>query len=380
MPVTESLITLSALAWAGVLLLPWQPWRTRQVLESEGEGNAVQISDVTVLIPARNEAALLPRTLRALAEQDDALHIVLIDDESTDGTANSARQSGIEHLKVISSAPLPQGWSGKMWALHQGFEHVHTPLILLLDADIELLPGMLAGLRRKIIEGDLNMVSVMAKLPTQGLWERLLLPAFVYFFRLMYPFKLANSPHSPLAAAAGGCLLVKRDALERAGGFSAIRDAVIDDCALAQRIKDTAGGVWLGLTHGAISRRRCLYLTDIVNMVARTAFEQLRHSLLLLMLCSVAMLILFFAPLVALYNPTAPLGLIVSVWLLMTASYVPTLNFYKLSPLWALLLPVIGSVYLASTWISAWRYWRGERTRWKRRTYARTAQEGKREP
>jgi len=374
LPVPDALIALAAFVWAVVLLLPCQPWRTREVLEAGDD--AAEAGDITVLIPARNEAALLSQTLRALKHQGSDLQVVLIDDQSTDATAAIAGQSGLGHLTVISGAPLPEGWSGKMWALHQGLEYVRTPLVLLLDADIELMPGMLAGLRSKLFKGNLNMVSLMAVLPMCGFWERLLLPAFVYFFKLIYPFGLANSPHSRIAAAAGGCVLLRRDVLQSAGGFAAIRDAVIDDCALARRIKDEAGGIWIGLTHGACSQRRCQRLADIVDMVARTAYTQLRHSLFLLFLCSLMLVTLFILPVLSLPGPAPHSWFAVPVWLAMSATYLPTLGYYGRSPAWALLLPVIGGIYLAATWLSAWRYWRGERTRWKGRSYARLKRAG----
>lgn len=286
--------------WVTVLLLPWRPWAVRERLEPRGFAPVVDLSDITAVVPARDEAATIGRTVTALARQGTGLRILVIDDESSDGTGTVAAGAGGDSVTVIAGAPLPTGWTGKLWALEQARGRVRTPRILLVDADIELRPGMVAALRERMERGRYALVSVMARLRMETFWERLLMPAFVWFFRLLYPFALANRPGSRFAAAAGGCILVERHRLEAIGGFGALRDAVIDDCTLAARIKRAGGATWVGLTHGAISHRSYRRLADVHEMVARTAFAQLRYSWLLLAACTLLMLAAFPAPWVGL--------------------------------------------------------------------------------
>ncbi len=204
-------------------LLPWRPWSTHERLDAAPPREPADLSDITVLMPARNEAAVIGHTLEALASQGRDLSVIVIDDQSTDGTAAIAR--GVEglNLRVIAGQPLPRGWSGKLWALEQGRMLARTPLILLLDADIALAPGTLAALRAHLLDRRLQLVSLMAHLGMVTFWEKLLLPAFVYFFKMLYPFALANSPNPRQAAAAGGCILVESRALGDLGGFAALQ-------------------------------------------------------------------------------------------------------------------------------------------------------------
>jgi hopene-associated glycosyltransferase HpnB len=367
-----AILLLALLIAASVVLLPWRPWSTRESLDAAYDSHAADLSDITVLVPARNEAAVIGETLAGLAAQGGNLKVLVIDDESSDGTANVVDASGLPGIGLVAGQPLAPGWSGKLWALEQGRERVRTPLTLLLDADIVLKPGILSALRRKLQADQLDMVSLMAHLGMQSLHERLLLPAFVYFFKLIYPFGLANDSRRKTAAAAGGCILVRTEALDRIGGFSAVKDALIDDCSLAAAVKAAGGRTWIGLTHSAVSRRR--YTTaDIWNMVARTAYTQLRYSPALLAACTVLMTLYYLAP------PSAMLGLLpadaalgAATYLLAVLPYVPTLRYYRLSVFWALLLPLIAAWYLAMTWSSAVRYYRGERSRWKGRVYERS--------
>jgi hopene-associated glycosyltransferase HpnB len=366
---------MTVLAWAGalggamwlaLLALPWRPWSTRERL-APAQG-AVPLRDVTVLIPARDEAAVLPRTLAALAEQGEGLEVIVIDDQSGDGTGDVARAAAAQ---VIDGAPRPAGWSGKLWALEQGRRQAARPLILLLDADIALAPGMLAALLAKRAESGAALVSIMATLSTAGFWQRLLVPAFVYFFKLLYPFALSNGSRTAIAAAAGGCILIERAALEAIGGFAALSGALIDDCALAAAIKRSGRRTWIGLGHGVVSHRVHAELAPIWAMVSRTAYTQLRHSPALLALCTALMALAFWAPLLALPAlPTWP-ALVAALGLAaMLLSYQPMLRFYGHSPLWALALPLIGTLYLAMTWTSALASWRGKGARWKGRRYA----------
>ena len=356
-----------------VLLLPWRPWATTETLEAD-PGEVTDLSDVTVLIPARNEAGTIAETLHGLARQGPGLRIIVVDDQSDDGTAAAARGAGAEALTVVNGTALPPGWSGKLWALEQGRQEVTTPLTLLLDADIFLVSGMIAALRRQLLSRQLQLVSVMANLGMIDFWERLLLPAFVYFFKMIYPFSLSNAGRGRIAAAAGGCILLKTATLESIGGFAALRDALIDDCTLAARVKAAGGRTWIGLTHSALSRRRYPALSDIWDMVARTAFTQLRYSTGLLLACTALMAVIYLAPVAGAWMAPGPLRwLAVTAYLTVIVPYLPTLRFYRIPAAWALLLPLVAALFLAMTWGSALRYWRGERSRWKGRAYQRVA-------
>jgi hopene-associated glycosyltransferase HpnB len=367
-------LTLAAtLIWVGILLAPWQPWRTRERLEPDPDGSAVtDLSDITAVVPARDEAPLIGRTISGLLQQGPGLRIVVVDDQSTDGTADVARAAGGEQCQVIAGAPLPTGWVGKLWALEQGRSNVRTSLTLLVDADIELRPGLVSALLRRQRSDNRSLVSLMAVLEMRSGWEKLLVPAFVYFFKLLYPFRLANASGRSVAAAAGGCVLVDSGMLTRIGGFAALRDALIDDCALARRVKDAGGRTWIGLTHGVVSRRRMDSLRDIWRMVQRSAYAQLRYSLILLAACAAVLAVAFWIPPVATLAADTrlrALGLI--AFAAMVITYVPTLWYYNRSPLWALALPLTGTLYLLMTVSSAIRYWRGSGSVWKGRAYKR---------
>lgn len=361
---------LALAAWAGLLLAPGQPWRNRHLLAAAA-GEQHDLGDVTVLIPARDEAGVLPRTLAALRRQGTNLHVVLVDDQSRDGTAAAARAAMPSALDVVCGQPLPAGWSGKVWAQHQGERLVQRELMLLLDADIELAPGMLAALRTKLRGEDLTLVSIMARLRTDTAWERLLIPPFVYFFKLVYPFAASNRPQSRVAAAAGGCVLLRSAALRAAGGFAAIRGAIIDDCALAQRIKSGGGHTWIGQSLDVVSRRGYVSMRGIWDMVARTAFTQLGYSPLRLAGCTLVMLLVFVVPVVALFagGPAALAG--AAALALMMLSFAPSVLLLELPLAWVATLPLAALAYLAMTWASAMRYWRGERSRWRGRSYPR---------
>jgi hopene-associated glycosyltransferase HpnB len=364
-----------AIIWLALLLLPWRPWLTRESLDSGAGQPAADLSDITVLIPARNEARHIARALQALSCQGTGLRIVLVDDGSTDGTAEAAAAAGVPGLQIIQGKTMPQGWTGKLWALEQGRGYVTTPLTLLLDADIELGPGILATLVEKMRTEELALVSLMARLRMVGFWERLLLPAFVHFFKLVYPFPLANDPDYPrIGAAAGGCVLLDSRVLSEVGGFEAIRGALIDDCALATRVKSRAHRIWLGLTHSVHSLRAYPDLATIWDMVARTAFTQLRCSSLLLAGVTGLFALCYWLPLAGLLFPDPGARSLAGFALgAMLVTYIPTLAYYGQSRAWALTMPVVATLYLAMTWSSALRCWRGERSRWKDRVYGDAA-------
>jgi len=327
---------------------------------------------VTVLIPARNESETIGTTLSSLKSQGQGLQIVLVDDRSTDGTVTDARASRIENLKIISGEPRPTEWSGKLWALDQGFRHVKTPLVLLIDADIELRPGIIQGLRRRLEEDHLHFVSLMAQLRMVKFWEKLLVPAFVYFFKMLYPFRLSNSDFPGVAAAAGGCILLETRLIEEIGGFKAIRSELIDDCALAKRVKSLGYRTWIGLTHSVRSLRPYEDLAGIWSMVTRTAFCQLRYSPWVLAGTTAIMMMVFWLPVAGLFFPVASAKVMSACALAaLILTYLPTLKFYERSRGWAVTLPLIATLYLAMTWSSALHFWVGAGLRWKGRFYPR---------
>ena len=364
------LIILGSLAWPVILLLPWKPWSTRERLESHNVASDPDLSDITVLIPARDEAASIARTLGGLEQQGNHLAVIVIDDQSTDGTADLAQKGFRGNLRILQGKELPSPWVGKLWALEQGRQLVSTELILLLDADIELVPGAIGALQTKLKNGDLDLVSLMAELRMETLWEKTLSPAFIFFFKLLYPFALSNNPRSKPSAAAGGCVLLRTRTLQEIGGFGGFKESIIDDCELAKRVKIHGGKTWLGLTHSAKSQRQYPSLTTFWNMVTRTAFTQLGYSIPILLLTTVLMIAVFWLPVIGLANPSwlvrcaAWLGL-----LSMSVSYLAMLRFYRQNPLLVITLPFVASLYLLMTWSSAIRYWSGQRSVWKGRSY-----------
>ena len=370
------LIATSAAAciWLVLLALPWRPWSTRERLAALPSAVGSDFSDVTALIPARDEASYIAANLTALVAQDSLERIVLIDDQSNDGTGDVARALAIGNLTVVSGSTPPPDWSGKLWALEQGFAHVTSRYTLLLDADIELKPGILTALKARMAQDELELVSVMAHLHMQTAWEKLLLPSFIYFFKLIYPFALSNDPASRVAAAAGGCILIDSSMLRSIGGFSALRSAIIDDCTLARLVKLAGGRTWIGLSHDARALRPYDSLNHIWNMVARTAYTQLHYSTIVLALCSALLILSFIVPVAGIISGTGIVKFIgIATLAAMGLTYLPTVQFYGLPPVWILSLPLAACLFLAMTWTSAIRYWRGERTRWKERSYARAA-------
>ena len=360
--------------WITVLMLPWRAWSTREYLETDPLIDRTRLPTgeqrLTVLIPARNEAAVLERSLTSVIDQGPDISIVLVDDGSTDGTATIARRVAGAQVRIISGQPRPEGWTGKLWALEQGLAHIKTDLTLCLDADIVLQPGATDMLVQKLNADDLQMVSLMAHLRMKSFWERFLIPAFVYFFKMLYPFRLSNSGSKWVAAAAGGCILVRTRLIKEIGGFSAWRDSLIDDCAMARQVKAHGYRTWIGLTHAVRSVRAYDTLRSIWDMVARTAFFQLHHSTGLLVSTTLTMGAVFWVPAVGLFFPEIAVRLLSAAALIaMAGTYVPVLRFYGRSPAWSLALPLIALMYVAMTWTSAWRCWTGRGAVWKQRTY-----------
>jgi len=334
---------------------------------------------IAVIIPARNEADVVGKSVASLLRQScvDALHIFVVDDNSTDGTAEAVRQAAAqsshgERVSVTNGRALPPGWSGKLWAVQQGIEQaleLRPEFLLLTDADIEHSPDNVATLVRIAETGNYDLASFMVKLHCRSLAEKLLIPTFVFFFFLLYPPRWIRNPRRKTAGAAGGCMLIRPAALERAGGIAAIRQEIIDDCALARAVKRTGGKVWLGLTTDTHSVRAYNTFAEIERMIARTAFNQLRHSAWLLLVTVLGMLLAFVQPLVLLASRSALLVMIGAVaYLLMSASYLPMVRFYQLGPLWALTLPFSAAFFVVATIHSATMYWSGRGGEWKDRT------------
>jgi hopene-associated glycosyltransferase HpnB len=333
---------------------------------------------VVAVVPARNEADHIAASIGSLLRQEypGSFRIILVDDDSSDGTALIATRAAAfapNRLIVVGSESPPRGWTGKIWAVKQGIasaEELQPEYLLLTDADIVHAPDTLAWLVKQARAGGFVLTSLMAKLRCESLAERTHVPAFIYFFQMLFPFSWVSKPHASTAAAAGGCMLVRADALENAGGIASIRNALIDDCSLAEKLKKV-GPVWLGLTDRARSIRPYDTLADVRRMIARSAYAQLRYSPLLLA-ATIAMMVLTFIapPLLAIFATGLTRYLGIVVWLAMTISYIPTLRFYRLSPLWSLALPGIAALYLYYTIISAYDHMRGRGGQWKGRIHA----------
>ena len=370
----------SLAVWIYLILGRGGFWRATPWEETDRSPPPAAWPHVVAVVPARNEAELLPDTLRCLLMQDYPgwFDIVLVDDQSDDGTGDVARSvaaaaKSAHGLTVVRGTAVPSGWAGKLWAMRQGVQQASAAepaYLLFTDADIAYEPDAVAGIVCHAMARDLALMSLMVELHCESAAEKVLVPAFVFFFQMLYPFGWVNDPERKLAAAAGGCMLVRRDALERAGGVDAIRGALIDDCALGRALK-SVGPIWLALTKKVRSRRRYPDLGDIRRMVARSAYDQLGYSPLMLAGTVLGMLIVYVAPPALALFATGParwLGL--AAWLAMAAAYQPILRFFRRSPLWGLALPAIGATYVAFTLDSAYQYARGRGGEWKGRVQA----------
>ncbi len=375
---------LSLLIWLYLITFRGGFWRSEERLGSRPVARDTWPA-VTAIVPARNEAAVIAESLTSLLDQDYPGHlsVILVNDHSDDATEGTARDAAArsrhpDRFTLLQATPLPRGWTGKLWALHQGAQRrdVEADFVWFSDADIKQPPEALRQLVAKAQDEKRDLVSLMVALRCENFWERLLIPPFIYFFQKLYPFAWVKNPHKATAAAAGGCILLRREALQRVGGLAAIRDALIDDCALAAAVKAGrqagSNGIWLGLATEARSIRPYAGLRDIWDMVARTAYTQLHHSATLLAGTLLGMALTYVAPPVLLmtfpWHQQSPAALAAGLaWLLMSLSLMPTLKLYG-QPAWlAPLLPLAAALYSAMTFDSAWRHWRGVGGHWKGR-------------
>ena len=363
--------------WAYLLCARGMYWRA-------GVHDATRIAGVpgvwptvAVVIPARNESECIALSVQSLLRQDyrGPFTVVVVDDDSDDSTGAVATvaAAGDRRLSVIRTTGPAAGWTGKLWAVSQGIaaaEASHPEYLLLTDADIEHAPDTLSCLVSQPIAGRFVLTSLMAKLRCVNLAEKIHVPAFIYFFQMLYPFAWVARADSSTAAAAGGCMLVRADALASVGGIASIRGALIDDCSLGAKLK-TVGPIWLGLTNRVQSIRPYPTFADVARIVTRSAYSQLRYSLLALTATTLGMAITFVAPLMlALFASGLPRYLGLLAWAAMSLSFVPTLLYYRLSPIWSAALPGIALLYISYTLQSAYQHFRRRGGQWKGRVHA----------
>jgi hopene-associated glycosyltransferase HpnB len=372
-------------------------WRVGKLDADREPGEALgEWPRVEAVVPARNEEETIERTVVGLVKQDypGAFSVVIVDDHSEDATASVAQQAADEsgageRLRIVSASALAAGWTGKLWALKEGVSNAGATHLgassagvqaatsevptyyWFTDADVDHAPDALRRLVVRAERDKLDLASLMVLLQAKTLPERALIPAFLYFFLMLYPPKWIADEELGTAGAAGGCILLRREALARIGGLEAIRGEVIDDCALAKAVKLSGGKVWMGLTRKSTSLRTYGSFGEIRDLIARTAFTQLRYSAVLLAGTLAGMLLTYVAPLLLLsaHDSTARL-LGFSAWLLMSVSFLSTVRFYRTSIVWAPLLPLTAVFYTYATWLSAVRYWMGKGGLWKGRTQA----------
>jgi hopene-associated glycosyltransferase HpnB len=363
---TTWLPVVSLIVWLYLILAHGRFWLSGPQLPPAAP---IETPDVDIIVPARDEAQTIRAVIASLLAQDYAgrFRVILVDDSSADGTAGLA--GAAPNLTVLSGVARPAGWSGKLWALSQGISASAAPVVLLADADIVHDPRHLSALVARLQQPPVQMASEMVLLNCASLAERTLVPAFVYFFQLLYPFARVNDPRSSAAAASGGTVLIRRASLERIGGLAAIRGALIDDVTLAKAVKKL-GPIYLGHSGLATSIRPYPRFADLYRLIARTAFTQLRHSGIILGATLLGLSLVWLVPIsAAVFASGWPRLAGCCGYALATASYLPTLKRYRRSPLYALLLPLIAAFYMSATVGSALSYWFGGGASWKGRAY-----------
>jgi hopene-associated glycosyltransferase HpnB len=380
--VAEILASLSLVIWFVLFFLWGSFWH---IWESDADRTDAPSPQnwarVVAIIPARNEASSIAAVVAALADQDypGEFSIVIVDDHSSDGTAELARKAAIEsgaaaHIQIISSPELVPGWTGKLWALNSGVAASYNTaekFLWFTDADVVHAHDTLRSLVSRAEQDNLDLASRMVLLESSTFAEQLLIPPFLYFFLMLYPPNWIAHAHRKTAGAAGGCMLLRRTALERIGGLSAIRGEIIDDCSLARAVKRSGGKIRMSLTRASRGLRAYSGFAEIRDMISRTAFTQLRYSALQLLGTLVGLAIAFLFPVALTFAPNARIWLpALLAWCLMTASFLPTVTFYRQSPLWAPLLPLAALFYSYATLLSAVRHWLGRGGQWKGRAQA----------
>jgi len=365
--------------WLYLLLARGSFWRL-----SEDKIEPRRLEDwphVVAVVPARNEATTISQAISSLAKQDypGEFSIVVVDDHSEDGTAALAQQAANEsgasqRLKIHSAAPLAPGWTGKLWALNEGISATSekgVEFIWFTDADIEHAPDTLRRLVFRAEKNSLDLTSLMVLLQANTFAERLLIPAFLYFFLLLYPPRWIADPNASTAGAAGGCILLRRNVLAPIGGMASIRGEVIDDCALARAVKKNGGKIWMGLTRVSVSLRGYGTFAEIRDLIARTAFTQLHYSCAFFAVALAGLFGTFLLPWILFFAYPGEAWLLVDTAIaLMTATFLLTVRFYNLSAAWALTLPFAAVFYGYATCVSAVRYWLGRGGQWKGRAQA----------
>lgn len=360
--------------WVGLVAFHDAFWRARERDDDAPVPEPPTWPPVTAVVPARDEADVIGRAIASLAAQDypGDLRVILVDDGSTDGTAEVARRAGGDRLTVLTGTEPPPGWTGKLWAVRRGIEHAGGAprYVWLTDADIEHAPDTLRSLVARSERDGLALNSLMAELRCESLAEKALVPAFVFFFQMLYPFRRVNRPGARLAAAAGGCMLVDRARLEAAGGIAIIRSALIDDCALGAAMKKQ-GPIRLALTRRSRSIRPYGGWREIGAMIARSAYAQLGYSPVVLLGTIAGMALVYVnPPLQAIFGSGSGRVAGAAAWGLMAFSFQPMLRFYRRSAAWGAALPGIGLFYAGATWVSAVRHWQGRGGMWKGRAQA----------
>jgi hopene-associated glycosyltransferase HpnB len=367
-------------AWIYLLCARGGFWRCRQ-RDDWAKTELSAWPRVAAIVPARDEAGQIAASIGSLLNQDyrGQWNVILVDDESSDRTVEIAMRvagdKAADRLRVIRSRPLPAGWTGKLWAVKQGDAAAATlpqppDYLLLTDADIVHAGDSVTRLVAHAHAQGLVLNSLMVKLRCETLAERAFVPTFIFFFQMIYPFAWVNAPRSQCAAAAGGCMLVRADSLARAGGMGVIRDALIDDCALAKALK-RHGAISLALTERVSSIRPYVSVRAIRDMIARSAYAQLGYSPALLLATATGLVLTFLAPPLLAILGSGTAGLLgLAAWALMAITYLPVLRFYRLSPLWALALPAVAMLYLVFTFDSAYQYARRRGGAWKGRVQA----------